>query len=38
MGARSAVSRIMRQADERMQSDRGAKRLGRRLEKALDKG
>jgi len=38
MGARSAVSRIMRQADERMQSDRGSKRLGRRLEKALDNG
>ena len=38
MGARSAVSRIMRQADEHIQSDRTAMRIGRRLERELDKG
>jgi len=35
MGARTAVSRIMHEARERMQSNRKAKALGRRLEKEI---
>ncbi len=36
MGARTAVSRIMGQARERMRSDRKVKALARRLEKKID--
>jgi uncharacterized protein YhjY with autotransporter beta-barrel domain len=36
MGARTTVSRIMGQARQRLQSDRKAKSLGRRLEKMID--
>ena len=35
MGARTAVSRIMGQARKRMQDDRKAKAVGRRLEKKI---
>jgi hypothetical protein len=35
MGSRSAVSRIIGQARQRMQDDRKAKALGRRLEKRI---